>query len=111
MNTSILLPHFQSGDGMLNHMGGIYAHNGMMDYPRNPNTEVHLQKFLDSMELQSWKVNFSTEVCLKAADLQITMHWIQEVEIAKSIGDLLTSRSIVGRTDFFGFEIPKSRVL
>ena len=111
MNTSILLPHFQSRDGMLNRIGGIYPHNGIMDYPRNPNTEVHLGKFLDSMEFQSWKVNFRTEVCMRTSDPQITMHWIPEVETAKSIDDLLTLRSSVRRTDFFGFEIPKSRVL
>ena len=105
LNTSILLPHFQSRDGMLNHIGGIYPLNGIMDYPRNPNTEVQLGKFLDSMEFQSWKVNFRTEVCMRTSDPQITMHWIQEVDIAKSIVDLLTSRSIVGRTDFFGFEM------
>ena len=28
------------------------------------------------------------------------MHWIKEVEIAKSIDELLTSRSIMERTDF-----------
>ena len=39
-------------------------------------------------------------MCLRTADPQITMHWIKEVEIAKSIDELMTSRSIVGRTDF-----------
>ena len=57
------------------------------------------------MEFQSWKVNFRTEVCLRTADPQITMHWIQEVEIAKSIDELLTSSSIVGRTDFPDFDM------
>ena len=33
------------------------------------------------------------------------MHWIKEVETAKSIDDLLTSRSITGRTDFPDFDI------
>ena len=28
------------------------------------------------------------------------MHWIKEVEIAKSSDDLMTSQSITGRTDF-----------
>ena len=57
------------------------------------------------MEFQSWKVNFRTEVCLRTADLQITMHWIKEVEVAKPIDELMTSRSIVGRTDFPDFDI------
>ena len=28
------------------------------------------------------------------------MHWIEEVEIAKSMDDLMTSQSITGRRDF-----------
>ena len=31
---------------------------------------------------------------------QITMHWIKEVEIAKSIDDLLASQSMTRRTEF-----------
>ena len=57
------------------------------------------------MEFQSWKVNFRTELCQRTADPQITMHWIKEVEIAKSIDELMTSRSIVGRTDFPDFDL------
>ena len=34
------------------------------------------------------------EVCQKTADPQVTMLWIKVVEIAKSINDLMTSRSI-----------------
>ena len=52
------------------------------------------------MEFQSWKVNFKTEVCSKSADFQLTVQWIKEVEISKSIDDHMTSRSITGRTDF-----------
>ena len=52
------------------------------------------------MEYQSFKVNFKTEVCWKSADPYITMHWIEEVEIAKSLDDLMTSQSITGRRDF-----------
>ena len=33
------------------------------------------------------------------------MHWIKEVEIAKSIDELMTSRSIVERTDFPDFDM------
>ena len=52
------------------------------------------------MEFQTWKVNFKTEVCSKSADPHITMHWVKEVEIAKSIDELMTSPSIAGRRDF-----------
>ena len=81
LNTSIPSPHFQSRSGMLNHTGGTYPHNGM-DYPRFPNSEMHLGKFPDSLKFQSWKFNFRTEVCLRTADPQVTMLWIKEVEIA-----------------------------
>ena len=57
------------------------------------------------MEFQSWKVNFRTEVCPRTADLHITMHWIKEVEIAKSIDELMTWRSIVERTDCPDFHV------
>ena len=50
---------------MLNHTGGTCSHNGMMDDPRILISELSLKKFLDSMEFQSWKVNFKTEVCSK----------------------------------------------
>ena len=50
---------------MLNHIGGSYSYNGMMDDPRIPSTEWSLGNFHDSMEFQSWKVNFRTEVLCK----------------------------------------------
>ena len=56
------------------------------------------------MEFQSWKVNFRTEVCLRTADLQITMLWIKEADIAKSIDELVTSRSITVQHDFLDFD-------
>ena len=55
-NTSILVPCFQKGDGVLHHTGWTFSHNGMMDYPRFPISEMHLGKFPDSLEFQSWKV-------------------------------------------------------
>ena len=84
LNTSVLSPHFQSRSGMLNHIGGIYSHHGMMDYPRIPVLEWNLGKFPDPVEFQSWKVIFKTEVCSKTPDPQITVLWIKEVEITKS---------------------------
>ena len=61
---------------------------------------MHQGYFPDSLEFERWKVNFNTEVCSKTADPNLTMQGIKEVEIAKSIGELMTSRSIAGRTDF-----------
>ena len=95
LKTSLPSPHFQSRSGLLNHTGGTYSHNGMMDYQRILFGKIH-----DSMEFQIWKVNFRTEACLRRAAPQITMHWVKEIEIAQSIVELMTLRSIVGRNDF-----------
>ena len=102
-SSSMPTPRFNEGVetlNPLNNIGGTYSLNGMMDFPRFPISEMHLGKFPDTLELQSWKVNFKTEVCAKSAFPHITMHWIKEVEMAESIDDLLTSRSIQGRKDF-----------
>ena len=63
-----------------------------------------MEKFPDALEFQSWKVNCRTEVCLRTANLQITLLWIKEVEIAQSIDELMTSRSIVVK-DFLDFDM------
>ena len=62
-----------------------------MIYTRFPISEMQLGKLQDSMEVQSWKVNFKTEVCSKSADPHLTMYWVKEVEITKSIDELATS--------------------
>ena len=90
---------------MLNHTGGTLSHSGMIHYPRFPISELHLGKFPDTMEFQSWKVNFKTEVCSKTAYPHLTMHWTKEVEMAKSIDELMTSRSIVERSDSRGYDM------
>ena len=75
---------------MLNHIGGTYSHNGMADHPKASIAQLNLGKFPDPAEFQCWKTNFRVEFCLKTADLQVTMLWIKEVEIAKSIDELET---------------------
>ena len=100
LNTPIESPHFQSRSRMLNHTGGTYSHNRMMDYPRIPIWELHLAKFLDPLEFQSWKINFRTKVCIRTAHPQVRMLWIKQVEIDKSIDQLVTSRSITGQPKF-----------
>ena len=104
-DSSIPVPRFQSGGGLLNHTGGTYSHGGMIDYPRFPISEMHLGNVPDSTEFQSWKVNFKTGVCAKPANPHLTVHWIKEVEIAESIDQLMTSRSIVARNDFPDYDM------
>ena len=60
---------------------------------------------MTQVEYQSWKVNFKTEVCSKNSISHLTMHWINEVEMAKSLDELMTSRSVTGRTDFPYFDM------
>ena len=67
---------------------------------RYPISELHLGKFPDSMKFRSWKVNCKTQVCSKTADPHHTMHWIKRVEIAKTIDELMTSRSVLERHHF-----------
>ena len=71
---------------------------------------MHLGIFPDSMEFQSWKVNFQTEVCSKTADPDLTVQWIKEVEMAKSIDELMTSRSNAGRIDFPDYDMPDAMI-
>ena len=77
---------------------------------RYPISELHLGKFTDSVEFQSWSVNFKTEVCANSILLQVTMQWIKEVEMAKSIHDLMTSQSITGPRDFTDYEMLDAKI-
>ena len=77
----------------------------MIDHPRFPISQLHLGQFPDSMEFECWKVDFNAEVCAKLADPHLTMHWFKEVETAKSIDELMTTRSIVVRSDFPDYDM------
>ena len=39
-----------------------------------------------------------------------TIHWIKEVEIAKSIDDLLTSQAITGRRHFSDYDMLDAKI-
>ena len=73
LNTPIQPSHFQSRSGILDRTSETHSHVGMMDYLRVPTTEWNLGKFPDSMEFQSWKLKFRTEVCMRTAEPQVTM--------------------------------------
>ena len=102
-SSAIPTPRFNHGVASLNpfsHTGGTHSHNDMVAYPRFQISEMLLGKFPDSLEKQSWKVILETDACSETAVPHLTVHWIKEGEIAKSIDDLMTSRSVTGRTDF-----------
>ena len=90
--------------------GGTDSQNGMMENPRHPISDLHLGKFPDSVDLQSGKVTFKTEVCANSSHLTITISWIKEVEIAKSIDELMTSQSTTWRRDFSGNELLEAKI-
>ena len=52
------------------------------------------------LEIPDLGVNFKTEVCAKSTDPQFTVQRIKEVETAKSMDELVTSRSLTKRTNF-----------
>ena len=47
--------------------------------------------------LDVWKISFIREVSRSSQYLRVAMLWIGEVEIAKSVDDLITSASITGK--------------
>ena len=47
-------------------------------------------------DFQFWRVSFKTEVCVSTSTPELTMSWINEVELAGSFDDLATSQSIEG---------------
>ena len=73
-------------------------------------SELCFGEFPDPDDFQRWRrVNFETEVCVGTPFFHLTVSWINEVEIAKSIDDLTTSRSIAGKS-FPDFEMLDARI-
>ena len=81
---------------------GTCTQSGVIN-PSHPSSELHLGKFSDHTEFQSWIVNFRTEGCSKAKNPTRALQWIKEVEAAKSLDDLITPKSIMGQ-DFPDYE-------
>ena len=96
LNTTTQSPHFQRGSGILNHTGGTYSESVMIDFPSS---------FYGKESWKNFLIKSRTEVCARPADSQITMLGIKEVEMAKSIVELVTSRSITGQHDFLEFDL------
>ena len=89
---------------MTHHAAGIgtCTQSGMTN-PSHPSSEMHLGKIPDRTEVQSWIVNFWTEVCSKAKNPSRALQWITEIEAAKSLDDLITPESTTGK-DFPDYE-------
>ena len=69
-------------ESSVSYIGRTYSQNCMMENPRNQISEVHFDKFQDSVDFQCWKVNFKTEVCSHSGCPTIAMSRIKEVEVA-----------------------------
>ena len=79
---------------MTNHAAGIgTCTQSGKTIPSYPSSEMHLGKFPDHTGLQSWNVNFRTEVCSKAKNPTLALQRINETEVAKSREDLITPKS------------------
>ena len=58
-----------------------------METPRYAFSDLHFRKFPDSDDFQRWRASIKTETTIP----ELTMSWINEVEMAGSIDDLMTS--------------------
>ena len=67
---------------------------------------MHFDKFLYLSTFQYWKTNLKTEPCSCSSFPVDAMLRIKDVEVAKSVDDLMTSRSIGGHV-FPNFEMAK----
>ena len=93
----------------MHRFGGTYSQNCTIETPRYAISELHVGKFPDPDDSQCWRVNFKTEVCVSTPFLQLTMSWINEVKMSKSLDDFLTSQSIKGKS-FLDFEMLDARI-
>ena len=59
-------------------------------------SDLHFDKFPTPAKFACWKVRFKTEVCTCSQFPTEAMHWIKEVEIVDSVGDLKSSCSVRG---------------
>ena len=63
----------------------------------------------DSSKLQCGKTKFKTELCANSGYLSVAMWWVKEVDVAVSVDDHMTSKSIEGR-DFPDFEMLDAKI-
>ena len=62
---------------MTNHAVGIGTCTQSMTIPSYLSSKMHLHKFTDQTEVQSWIVNFQVEVFAKAKNLALVLQWIK----------------------------------
>ena len=90
-------------------VGEFHSTNFMVEQPKNNVSDLRFEKVPTPSTFTYWKMNFKTEVCSGSGHPAEAMPWIQEVEMANSVDDLKTSRSISGRL-YPNFETPNARI-
>ena len=88
---------------MINHALGIWTCFQGMTIPSYLSSEKHLQKFPDQTEFQSSVVDIRAEVYAEARNLALVLQWINKIEAASSLKDLVNPKSITGK-DFYDYE-------
>ena len=82
---------------MTHHAAGVgTCTRSGMTIPSHPSSEMHLGRFLDHTEFQSWIVNFRSEVCSKVKNPTRALQWIKD-GAAKSLDDLISPTSTMGK--------------
>ena len=90
---------------MLNHTGGTYSHNCMMDYPRFPSPELHLGNFLTLWNFKAGKSTSRLKFVQEQQILRSLCIGSKKLRWQSELTNFMTSRSIVGRDDFPDFDM------
>ena len=88
--------------------GGSSKNSGA-DQQRLQISDLHFDKFTTPSTFACWKIRFKTEVCTCSQFPTEAMHWIKEVEMVDSVGDLKSSSSVRG-IRMPDFEVPDARI-
>ena len=100
------LRYFQSG--------GCHVQSNQQDssVPMCGIDKIDVEKFPNSNSFVIWKMNFKSEVCSNSCFPTEAMLWIKEIDSARSMDELKSSGSILGRI-LPDFKVPysKKRVL
>ena len=78
-------------------MEDIYPRRFMVDPSKGNIWELQFERFPVLSSFHYWKTNFKTEACPGSGHPKKAMPWIKGVEMANTVGDQKTSRSIYGR--------------
>ena len=72
------------------------SNNYGADQQRLHISDLHFDKFTTPATFACWKIRFKTEVCTCSQFPTEAVHWIKEVEMVESVGDLKSSCSVSG---------------